>query len=255
MSKPKIILTRRWPAEAEARAQRQFDVRLNQDDHKMSVEELQNAMQNYDAVCPTVSDFLIGSDVLGGQDRKCRIVCNFGVGYNNIDTDAAKQAGIVVTNTPGVLTDCTADIAMTLLLMVARRAGEGERLVRNKAWSGWCPTHMLATKVTGKKLGLIGFGRIAQAVAHKAHFGFGMRISFYDPYPPAAEVSGKFNATKLDSVEDVLKGADFVSLHCPGGGDNTRLINARRLSMMQKHAFLINTARGDVVDEAALVQH
>lgn len=178
MSKPKIILTRRWPAEAEARAQRQFDVRLNQDDHKMSVEELQNAMQNYDAVCPTVSDFLIGSDVLGGQDRKCRIVCNFGVGYNNIDTDAAKQAGIVVTNTPGVLTDCTADIAMTLLLMVARRAGEGERLVRNKAWSGWCPTHMLATKVTGKKLGLIGFGRIAQAVAHKAHFGFGMRISF-----------------------------------------------------------------------------
>lgn len=254
MSKPKIILTRRWPAEAEARAQRQFDVRLNQDDHKMSVEELQNAMQNYDAVCPTVSDFLIGSDVLGGQDRKCRIVCNFGVGYNNIDTDAARQAGIVVTNTPGVLTDCTADIAMTLLLMVARRAGEGERLVRNKAWSGWCPTHMLATKVTGKKLGLIGFGRIAQAVAHKAHFGFGMRISFYDPYPPAAEVSGKFNATKLDSVEDVLKGADFVSLHCPGGGDNTRLINARRLSMMQKHAFLINTARGDVVDEAALVQ-
>ncbi len=254
MSKPKVLLTRKWPAEAEAQAQEWFDATLNEDDHKMSVDELKDAMQNYDAVCPTVSDFQINSEIFGVADRKCKIVANFGVGFNNIDTDAAKEAGVVVTNTPEVLTDCTADIAMLLLLAVARRGGEGERLVRDKKWDGWCPTHMLATKVTGKKLGFIGFGRIAQAVAKKAHFGFDMEISFYDPYPPKDDVIKHFNATKFDTVEEVLKDSDFVTLHCPGGGSNTNLMNKERLGMMQKHAFLINTARGDVVDEPALVQ-
>lgn len=254
MSKPKVLLTRQWPAAAEARAKELFDVHLNEDDHKMSVAELQDAMKNYDAVCPTVSDFQINAEILDVEDRRCKVLCNFGVGFNNIDTDAAKAAGVVVTNTPGVLTDCTADIAMTLLLMVARRAAEGDRLIRNKKWDGWCPTHMLATKVTGKKLGFIGFGRIAQAVAQKAHFGFGMQLSFYDPYPPSDEVIKKFSATQLDSVEDVLKDADFVTLHCPGGGSNINLMNAERFGLMQKHAILINTARGDVVDEPALVK-
>ena len=254
MSKPKVLLTRKWPAEAETKAQELFDTTLNEDDHKMSVDELKDAMRHYDAVCPTVSDFQIDSEILGVDDRKCKIVANFGVGFNNINTDAAKEAGVVVTNTPEVLTDCTADIAMVLMLSVARRIGEGERLVRNKEWDGWCPTHMLATKVTGKKLGFIGFGRIAQAVAQKAHFGFGMSVSFYDPYPPSDEVIKKFSATKIDTVDDVLKDADFVTLHCPGGGANTNLMNADRFKLMQKHAFLINTARGDVVDEAALVQ-
>lgn len=254
MSKPKVLLTRQWPAEAEARAKELFEVHLNEDDHKMSVEELKEAMKNYDVVCPTVSDFQITSEILDVEGRRCKALCNFGVGFNNIDTDAAKAAGVIVTNTPGVLTDCTADIAMTLLLMVARRAGEGERLVRNKEWDGWRPMHMLSTKVTGKKLGLIGFGRIAQAVAQKAHFGFGMELSFYDPYPPSDDIVKKYDAKKLESVEDVLKDADFVSLHCPGGGSNTNLMNAERLALMKKSAFLINTARGDVVDEQALVQ-
>jgi lactate dehydrogenase-like 2-hydroxyacid dehydrogenase len=254
VSKPKILLTRQWPEAAEARAKELFDAQLNGDDHKMSVEELQDAMKSYDAVCPTVSDFQITSEILDVEDRKCKVLCNFGVGFNNIDTDAAKAAGVVVTNTPGVLTDCTADIAMTLLLMVARRAGEGERLVREKKWDGWRPMHMLSTKVTGKKLGLIGLGRIAQAVAQKAHFGFGMELSFYDPYPPSDDVIKKFSATQLDSVEAVLKDADFVSLHCPGGGSNTNLMNAERFGLMKNSAFLINTARGDVVDEPALVQ-
>ena len=160
----------------------------------------------------------------------------------------------MVTNTPDVLTDCTADIAMVLLLSVARRIGEGERLVRNKEWSGWCPTHMLSTKVTGKKLGFIGFGRIAQAVAQKAHFGFGMQISFYDPYPPSDEIVKKFSATKFNVLEDVLKDSDCVTLHCPGGGENTNLLNNDRFALMKNSAFLINTARGDVVDENALVQ-
>ena len=254
MSKPKIILTRKWPAAAEARAQELFDATLNQDDHKMSVDELKDAMRNYDAICPTVSDFQINADILNVDDRKCKITANFGVGFNNIDTDAAKAAGVVVTNTPEVLTDCTADLAMLLMLVVSRRGGEGERLVRNQAWDGWCPTHMLATKVTGKKLGFIGFGRIAQAVAQKAHFGFGMQVSFYDPCPPSDAVIKKFSATQKDTVEDVIKDADYVTLHCPGGGANTKLMNAERFALMQKHAFLINTARGDVVDEAALVQ-
>ncbi len=254
MSKPKILLTRQWPAEAEARAKELFDVHLNEDDHKMSVQELQEAMKNYDVICPTVSDFQINAEILNVEGRRCKALCNFGVGFNNIDTEAAKAAGVVVTNTPGVLTDCTADIAMTLLLMVARRAGEGERLVRNKQWDGWRPMHMLSTKVTGKKLGFIGFGRIAQAVAQKAHFGFGMQVSFFDPYPPADDVVKKFSATKLDSVEAVLKDSDFVTLHCPGGGSNTNLINEERLGMMKNSAFLINTARGDVVDEPALVK-
>jgi lactate dehydrogenase-like 2-hydroxyacid dehydrogenase len=254
VSKPKVLLTRKWPAEAEAKAQELFDVTLNEDDHKMSVAELQDAMKNYDVVCPTVSDFLIDSEILGVEGRKCQALCNFGVGFNNIDAEAAKAAGVVVTNTPGVLTDCTADIAMTLLLMVARRAGEGERLIRENKWDGWRPTHFLATKPTGKKLGFIGFGRIAQAVAHKAHFGFGMEISFYDPYSPSDDVIKKFSATQLDTVEDVLKDADFVTLHCPGGGSNTNLMNTERLGMMKNTAFLINTARGDVVDEPALVQ-
>ncbi len=254
MSKPKVILTRRWPAEAEAKAKELFDVVLNEDDHKMSEDELKQAMQTADAVCPTVSDFQINDEIFSVENRTCKIVSNFGVGFNNIDTEAAKKAGVVVTNTPEVLTDCTADIAMVLLLSVARRIGEGERLVRNKEWDGWCPTHMLATKVTGKKLGFIGFGRIAQAVAQKAHFGFGMEVSFFDPYPPSAAVIEKFSAKQMDTVEDVLSDSDFVTLHCPGGGANTNLMNAERLGMMKKSAFLINTARGDVVDEPALVQ-
>ena len=254
MSKPKILLTRKWPEAAEARAKELFDVHLNEDDHKMSVEELKQAMKDYDAVCPTVSDFQINADILNVEDRRCKLLANFGVGFNNIDTEAAKAAGVVVTNTPEVLTDCTADIAMTLLLMVSRRAAEGERLIRNKQWDGWRPTHFLASKPTGKKLGFIGFGRIAQAVAHKAHFGFDMSISFYDPYPPSDDVVKKYNATKMDSVEDVLQDADYVTLHCPGGGSNTNLMNAERFGQMKQSAFLINTARGDVVDEPALVE-
>lgn len=253
MSKTKVLLTRRWPAGAEKKAAELFDVHLNHDDHKMSMAELKQALRDYDAICPTVSDFRITSDILDVEGRRCKVLCNFGVGFDNIDTDATKSAGIVVTNTPDVLTDCTADIAMTLLLTVARRTAEGERLVRDKQWTGWCPTHMLATKVTGKRLGFIGFGRIAQAVAKRAYSGFSMDISFYDPYPPQNSVLQRTGATRLNSVEEVLESADFVTLHCPGGGSNTNLINAECLRLMKRSAFLINSARGDVVDEAALI--
>lgn len=253
MSKPKVVVTRKWPAEAEARLQEHFDVVLNKDDTPMTAEQLQDALKNADALCPTVTD-KITAQVLATEPLRAKIISNYGVGFNNIDIEAAKKRGLIVTNTPEVLTDCTADIAMTLLLMAARRAGEGERHVRHKEWTGWRPTHMMGVKVTGKTLGLIGFGRIARAMAHKAHFGFGMKIIFHDPFPPSKEIINSFGAIQCSSPEQVLEQADFVSLHCPGGEQTRHLMNAERLKKMQPHAVLVNSARGDVVDEKALVK-
>lgn len=253
MSKPRVIITRRWPEAAEAKAKELFDAVINTDDHPMSVSELQEALKTADAVCPTVSD-KISAEVLGAEPLKCKILGNFGVGFNHIDLKAAKDRNLVVTNTPEVLTDCTADLAMTLMLMVARRAGEGERHVRHKEWAGWRPTHMIGTKVTGKTLGLIGMGRIARAMAHKAHHGFGMKIIFNDPYPPPAEIVKDLDAKSCETIDEVLKKADFVSLHCPGGEETYHLLNAERIGLMKPGAYLINSARGDVVDPAALIK-
>jgi lactate dehydrogenase-like 2-hydroxyacid dehydrogenase len=253
MSKPKVLVTRRWPAPVEARLAELFDVNLNTADQPLSPQQLQDALRGYDCVMPTVTDPL-PAEVLQVEPLRTKILGNFGVGYNHIDVDAAKALGLTVTNTPDVLTDCTADIAMTLLLMVARRAGEGERQVRGGQWTGWRPTHMLGTKVVGKTLGLIGFGRIARAMAKKAHHGFDMPVIFYDPYPPADELCEALGASHRDSIEEVLQEADFVALHCPGSKENRHLINAERLALMKPGAYLINTARGDVVDNQALIQ-
>lgn len=253
MEKLKVIVTRRWPEEVEEELKALFDVELNENDHPMSVTELQEALRCADAVLPTVSD-KITAEVLSAEPLRAKILGNFGVGFNHIDLNAAKERGITVTNTPDVLTDCTADTAMTLLLMVARRAGEGERHVRSKSWTGWRPTHMLATKVSGKTLGLVGMGRIAKAVAKRAHFGFGMNIIFYDPYPPPKDVVAALEAQPCETLEDVFKDADVVSVHCPAGKETHYLINAERLGLMKPTAFLINTSRGDVVDEKALVK-
>lgn len=252
MAKPKVVITRKWPTAVEEQLARQFDTLLNSDDHSFTDDELHDAMRTADAICPTVSD-QITTDILRTEGRRAAIVSNYGVGFNNIDVEAAKANGVVVTNTPGVLTDATADLAMTLLLMTARRAGEGERHVREGAWTGWRPTHMMGAQVSGKTLGLIGMGRIARAVARRAHHGFGMRVIFTDPYPPSAEEAQILGAECRDSIEEVLEGADFVSIHTPGGAANHHLINAERLQRMQRHAILVNTARGDVIDEQALV--
>ncbi len=253
MTKPTVVVTRRWPEEVEARLAELFDVRLNPDDRPLAAADLAEAMRTADALFPTVTD-RIDAEVLGAEPLRARLVANFGVGFNHIDTAAAKARGITVTNTPEVLTDATADLAMTLLLMVARRCGEGERHLRGSAWTGWRPTHMMGTQVTGKTLGLIGFGRIGRAMARRARHGFGMRILFHDPYPPAAAEIEAVGAERCDSVEELLRRSDFVSLHCPGGGENRHLINAERLRQMRPHAFLINSARGDIVDEAALAE-
>jgi lactate dehydrogenase-like 2-hydroxyacid dehydrogenase len=251
-AKPRIIVTRRWPDAVETVLRSEFDVVLNADDKPMTTAELQRALGEADALCPTVSDS-INAEVLSAEPLQARILGSYGVGFNHIDLDAAKALGLIVTNTPEVLTDCTADLAMTLLMMIARRAGEGERHVRSGAWTGWRPTHMMGTKVTGKTLGLIGMGRIARAMAHKAHHGFGMKIIFNDPYPPPPEVVASLGAESRGSVEEVLKEADFVSLHCPGGKETWHLLNAERLALMKPTAFLVNSARGDVVDQQALI--
>lgn len=253
MDIPVVVVTRRWPQQVESRLQASYDVRLNHNDKPMTVVDLQNAMQTADAVLPTVTDS-ISAEVINVNNRRARILGNFGVGFNHINIGAAQVAGITVTNTPDVLTDCTADIAMLLLLMTARRGTEGDRHVRNKDWTGWRPTHMLGSKVTGKTLGLIGMGRIAQAVARKAHHGFNMTILYYNPSPVPDHLISGLNALKCDTPEDVLSQADFVSLHCPGGEKTFHLINAERLKLMKPSAHLINTARGDVIDTQALIE-
>ena len=252
MTKPVAIVTRKWPEENEKRLKELFDVQLNESDKPFTSEELKSALQNCDVLMPTVTD-KITADILSVENRRANMIGNFGVGFNHIDINAAKEHGITVSNTPSVLTDCTADIAMSLLLMVARRVGQGERELRSDNWTGWRPTHLLGTKVTGKKLGVIGFGRIGQAVAKRAHFGFDMDIQYWDPYDIPDDVTKKFNATKLDTIEDVCRECDFVSINCPATKETFHLMNDERFKLMKKSAFIINTARGDIIDEKALV--
>lgn len=253
MSKPKVLISRRWPASVEAKLQTLYDVTLNTDDHPLSADEFKFALQNYDAVCPSVCDSL-PADVLNVDNKRCKILGNFGVGYNHIDIAAAQRQGLIVTNTPGVLTESTADIAMTLLLMSARRGAEGDRLVRAGKWNGWCPTHMMSSDVTGATLGLIGFGRIAQAVARKAHHGFGMKILYFKPSPADPAAVDDLQAVRCATLEELLPQSDYVSLHCPGGNETRHLINEYTLSLMKPTAHLINTSRGDVVGSKALIQ-
>lgn len=251
--RPIVVVTRRLPEPVEQQLTREFDARLNGDDRPLGPDGLQDALRTADALLCTVTDRLT-AEVLSAEPRRARILANFGVGFNHIDTGAAKARGLAVSNTPDVLTEATADIAMTLLLMASRRTGEGERHVRAGAWTGWRPTHMLGTQVSGKVLGLVGMGRIARAVAKRAHHGFGMRVIFHDPYPPTPAEAAALGAEPRASLDQVLAEADFVSLHCPATPETRHLMNRERLGRMRPGAFLINTARGDVVDEAALVE-
>ncbi len=253
MVKPSILVTRRWPAAVEAQLAENYNTVLNTGDIPMSPSEIRNALKTYDAVLPTVTDTL-SAEALDVPAAQTKILANYGVGYSHIYEPAARDLGMTVTNTPDVLSECTADLAMTLLLMAARRAGEGERELRAGGWTGWRPTHLVGTKVSGKTLGIIGFGRIGQEMARRAHHGFGMKILVQNRSAVAPDVLQQFNATQVETVDELLPHCDFVSLHCPGGAANRHLINGRRLDLMKPNAFLINTARGEVVDERALVQ-
>lgn len=251
MSKPKILLTRRWPAEVQNYLASRYDVTLNERDVLPGPQELREALSSHDAVCPTVTDRLTAEILQAGAGR-VKIIGNYGVGVSHIDLDACKRLGIVVTNTPDVLTEPTAEIALTLMLMVARGAGAGEREIRTGTWPGWGPMRNLGALVTGRTLGLVGFGRIGQATARMAHRAFGMRVIYFSRQRASLEVEAQTRASQCASLDELLGAADFVSLHCPGGAVNRHLIDARRLAQMKKSAFLINTARGEVVDEEAL---
>lgn len=250
--RPIVVVTRRLPAPVEARLTARFDVRLNVDDAPCGPGALADALRTADGVLVTVTDRLDAA-LLAATPRRARILANFGVGYDHIDIAAAAASGIVVTNTPGVLTDDTADLAMALVLAVARRVGEGERHVRAGAWTGWRPTHMMGARVTGRTLGIVGFGRIGRAVAARAHHGFGMPILVHTPARVDPQVLAAVGARQVATVEALLAGSDVVSLHCPATPATRHLIDASRLAAMRPDAFLVNTARGDVVDEGALV--
>lgn len=252
MPTPKVLLTRRWPGEVEHHLSQRYDLTINEQDVPMDAAALQVALASYDAVCPTVTDKLTAEVLSAAAGGRVRILGNYGVGVSHIDLQACRQLGVAVTNTPNVLTEATAEIAVLLMLMTARRAGEGERQVRDHRWEGWAPTRMIGADVTGKTLGLVGFGRIGQATAQKAHHGFGMRVLYWSRKRAPADVEARTGGEHCASLDELLGRADFVSLHCPGGVETRHLLNAARLERMKRSAFLINTARGEVVDEAAL---
>ncbi|WP_282076643.1 2-hydroxyacid dehydrogenase [Epibacterium ulvae] len=245
----KVFITRPMTAEVEARAREVFDVEIRAKTSVMEPPEMCDVLREFDCIVPTLGDLFSAEVLAAAGDIRCKLLANFGVGYNHIDVAAAKAAGIAVTNTPGAVTDATADIAMMLILMSARRASEGERLVRAGAWQGWHPTQLLGQHVGGKRVGILGMGRIGQAIAHRCHYGFGMKIS----YVARSEKSLPHPATFMNSVVDLAREVDFLVLAVPGGAETRHLINAEILAAMPQHAHLINIARGEVVEEAALI--
>ncbi|MDA9895188.1 D-glycerate dehydrogenase [Amylibacter sp.] len=252
MTKPKILVSRRWPEAVETAMVEKYDVTFNIKDKPLSTNEFKDALSIYDAILPTVTD-KISSEVFRVKNPKTKIFGNYGVGFSHIDIPAAKAAGITVSNTPDVLSDCTADITLTLMLMAARRAGEGEREVRSGNWEGWRPRHLIGTRITGKTLGIIGFGRIGREVAKRAHFGFGMKIVVQNRSKIGNDILIRTNAHQVDNIDELLETSDFISLHCPGGDDNHHLISTKQFKKMKNSAILINTARGEVVDDNALI--
>ena len=247
--KPKLLITRRLPDRVLDSAHERFDVTLRDRTEVLSAEELRAALRDYDAVLPTLGDRFQPDVFADVPAPRAKILANFGVGYNHIDAEAAKAAGIAVSNTPGAVTDATADIALSLLLMTARRLGEGERILRAGKWEGWGPVQMLGTHVTGKRLGIIGMGRIGKAIARRCHYGFDMEVVFYnrskveDPGMPARQV---------EMAEAMA--ADFVVVAVPGGKATHHLIDGKVLGMMKKTGIFVNISRGDVVDETALIE-
>ena len=244
-----LYITRPLPDRVIAHAQSRFNVTLREQTTPLKKGEMRAALVLYDVIIPTLGD-LFSADVFDGMENaRCGLLANFGVGFNHIDVAAARAAGIAVTNTPGAVTDATADIALMLMLMSARRAGEGERLVRSGKWTGWHPTQMLGLHLGGKTCGIIGMGRIGQAIARRAHFGLGMQVVYVNRSEKALD----FEARQLLGLPDLLGQSDMVVLAVPGGGTTRHLIGASELAQMQPHAHLINIARGDLVDEAALI--
>lgn len=242
----KLLITRPIAQPVLDQAQSLFDVTIHSGGN-MTFAQAAAALAEYDAILPTLGDAFT-ADAFAG-DIRCKMIGNFGVGYNHIDVEAAARVGIAVSNTPDVLTDATADIALTLLLATARRAGEGERMVRSGAWGGFDVKGLLGTHVTGKTLGVIGMGRIGQAIAARCHCGFNMDVVFHNRSPKVTDVP----ATQLGSLHEVMSAADFVVVATPGGAGTTKLIDAAAFAAMKPSGIFINISRGEVVDEVALI--
>lgn len=247
---PHVLITRALPDRVIAEALTRFDVTVREDTTPLGEAAALAALLDYDAVLPTLGDAFTADVFAHAPAPRCRLLANFGVGYNHINVAAARAAGVEVTNTPGAVTDATADIALTLMLMAARRAGEGERLVRAGRWEGWHPTQMLGLHVTGKRLGVVGMGRIGKAIARRAHYGFGMPVTFFNRSPVADPGLPAYQAATLAEVMT----QDIVVVAVPGGPGTRHMIDATALAAMQPHGILVNIARGDVVDEAALLE-
>ncbi|MGJ8610088.1 MAG: 2-hydroxyacid dehydrogenase [Octadecabacter sp.] len=242
----KLLITRPIADAVMEQARLEFDVTVHADG-ALTVDDAATALANYDAILPTLGDAFPAAAFAG--EFRCQMIANFGVGYNHIDADAAAKADVIVSNTPDVLTDATADIAMTLLLATARCAGEGERLVRSGKWGGFDGKGIMGTHVTGKTLGIIGMGRIGQAIAERGHYGFGMNVVFHNRSYKATKVP----ALQLNSLRDVMSEADFVVVATPGGAATTKLIDKAALGAMKPTGIFINISRGEVVDEDALI--
>lgn len=244
----KLLITRPLPSPVVDAARAVFDVDVRDSTAILDAAELRASLGEYDVILPTLGDAYSADVFADVANPRVKMLANFGVGFNHIDVEAAKAAGIAVSNTPGAVTDATADIAMTLMLMSARRAGEGERLVRSGAWAGWHPTQMLGQHLSGKHVGILGMGRIGEAIARRCHFGFGMHVSFYNRSAKQMD----FPATQVESLSDLAQRVDVLVVAVPGGATR-HLVDADVLKAMQPHAHLINIARGEIVEESALI--
>lgn len=247
---PKLLITRPLPEAVVSEVDSGVDVSVREETLPLSADEMANALDEYDAILPTLGDPLSAEVITSAKSLRCKLLANFGVGYNHIDVAAAKAAGMVVSNTPGAVTDATADIALTLMLMTCRRAGEGERAVRAGQWPGWHPTQYLGLHMSGKTVGIVGMGRIGKAIARRAALGFGMEVVFYNR--SRVEDAG-VPATQLETLAEVCAAADVVVMAVPATPATHHMMDAEALSHMQRHGVVVNIARGDVVDEAALI--
>ncbi len=250
--RPHVIVTRRLPDAIETRMRELFDARLNDGDAPMSKAQLVEAVKDCDVLVPTVTD-RVDSAVLAHAGERLRLIANYGTGVDNIDVEAAYKRGITVTNTPGVLTEDTADMTMALILAVSRRLAEGERVARSGDWSGWSPTAFLGRRIWGKRLGILGMGRIGQALARRAR-GFGLAVHYHNRRRVHESVEADLEATYWESLDQMLARVDIVSVNCPHTPATYHLLSARRLKLLRESAIIVNTSRGEVIDEAALTR-
>ena len=251
-NKPRVVVTRKLPDPIETRMMELFDVQLNLTDEAMSRTDLIEAVRTADVLVPTVTD-RIDAAILSKAEENLRLVANYGTGVDHIDLTIARQRGITITNTPDVLTEDTADMTMGLILAVSRRLTEGERRLRNGDWHGWAPTSMLGHRIYGKRLGIVGMGRIGQALARRAR-GFGLSIHYHNRHKLHEEVELELEATYWESLDQMLARMDVISVNCPHTPATYHLLSARRLKLLQGHAVIVNTSRGEVIDENALTR-